>query len=146
MSDLKLPATIEIGPISYAVKEVGDLHTVDGDNHKRWLHGHIRYAEAEIRIADDQADDVKVATLWHEALHGLLNNAGIDEHPESIVIALGYGLVRLLRDNPGLIAVTCPHPPAPSPMRAHECAQEMRAHKCAIEGETNTTDKRVSRG
>jgi predicted heme/steroid binding protein len=98
--------SVKIGPVNYTVREMNDLHTVNDDGKKLELHGHILWSEAEIRVANDQVDDVKVATIWHEAVHGLLHNAGQDDHPESMVIALGYGLVQLIRDNPQLIELT----------------------------------------
>lgn len=101
-----LPAQVQIGPISYTVKEVDDLHTTDADGKKKWLHGHIVYDDAKINVANDQCDDMKVATIWHEILHGMLDQAGIDDHPEALIRMLGYGLVRLLRDNPDLVQAT----------------------------------------
>lgn len=102
----KLPEKVQIGAIAYAVKEIEDLHTLDADGKKKWLHGHIVYADATIKVADDQSEDMKVATVWHEVLHGLLEQAGIDEHPEGLIRMLGYAMVRLIRDNPGLVSAT----------------------------------------
>jgi hypothetical protein len=103
---VSLPESIQIGPVAYAVRERDDLHTVDGDGKKAWLNGQILYSEAEIRVAADQADVRKVITLWHEALHGILDQAGLDKHDEQAIIALGFGLVQLVRDNPALVALT----------------------------------------
>lgn len=100
-----------IGPVTYRVKELDDLHSVDDDGKKKWLHGHIVYADGEIRVANDQAADRKVITVWHEAMHGILDNAGFTEHPEAAIIALGFGLVQLIRDNPQLVAMTQETPP-----------------------------------
>lgn len=97
---------IRIGAIDYKVTEREDLHYVNDDGKKCALHGDIRWGAAEIRVATEQNEQVKIATLWHEAVHGILNNAGIDDHPEQIVMALGYGLVQLVRDNPELIKLT----------------------------------------
>lgn len=101
----KLPDKVQIGPIPYSVKEVDDLHDVNSEGKKLWLHGQIKWASATIEVERGQTDDVKVTTLMHEAVHGILNNAGQDDHPEAMVIALGYGLVQLLRDNPALVQV-----------------------------------------
>jgi hypothetical protein len=98
--------SLQIGPINYTVKQIDDLHNVVDNNRKQWLHGQILHAEAVIQVSNDQAADVKICTLWHEAIHGILNAAGIDDHPEQTVVALGYGIVRLIRDNPALIAMT----------------------------------------
>lgn len=76
-----LPKTIKIGCIGYKVREMEDLHKVDGEGVKHWLHGHILFADSELRIGSDQSDDVKLVTLWHEILHGILNNAGQGEPP-----------------------------------------------------------------
>jgi hypothetical protein len=97
--------SIKIGPVTYAVTEVEDLHTHDDDGKRQWLHGEIRWANADIRVCAHQAHDRVVTTLWHEAVHGILEAAG-QEHDESAVTALGFGLVQLVRDNPALIALT----------------------------------------
>ncbi len=102
----KLPEQVQIGPVSYAVKEVDDLHTTDEDGKKKWLHGHIVYADATIKVAGDQSEDMKITTIWHELLHGLMDQAGVDDHPEALIRMLGYGLVRLIRDNPALVQAT----------------------------------------
>jgi len=97
---------LKIGPVNYQVQEVNDLHDTTEDGKKRWLHGHIRYADSVIDIGADQSGDRKVITIWHEAIHGILDNAGHDGHPEALVIALGFGLVQLIRDNPALVQLT----------------------------------------
>lgn len=97
---------IQIGPVRYAVREKDDLHTVDGEGKKEWLNGHVVYSDAEIRVNHEMARDVKVACLWHEAIHALLYNAGQDGVPEAAVRALGYGIVQLIRDNPELMRMT----------------------------------------
>lgn len=103
---MKLPKTIQIGCVTYTVKQLDDLHKVDTDGVKKWLHGHILLADAEIRVANDQSDDIKLVTVWHEILHGILNNAGQDEQPEALMEALSFGLVKLIQDNPKLIKAT----------------------------------------
>lgn len=101
---------IRIGCVGYAVKETEDLHSVDTAGVKQWLHGHILLADAIIKIASDQADDIKLVTLWHEILHGILNNAGQKQQPEGFIEALSFGLIQLIRDNPELITLTLPMP------------------------------------
>ena len=98
--------TLKIGPMRYDVTEKQDLHTVDEQGVKRFLHGHIVYDALEIRVNADQAAERKIVTLWHEAIHGLCANAGIDDEDEQVVIALGFGLVQLVRDNPELVRLT----------------------------------------
>lgn len=98
--------SIKIGAIDYAVIEKEDLYFVDDGGKRCGLHGDIQWANAQIRVASDQTEQVKVAVLWHEAVHGILNNAGMNDHPEALVQALGYGLVQLVRDNPELVRLT----------------------------------------
>lgn len=95
--------SIRIGPIPYSVSEVSDLHRLDDEGRKQWLHGHIDHADAVIQVCRDQSPEVKAATLLHESIHGILNQAGMSVHDEAIVISLGYGLLALIRDNPALI-------------------------------------------
>jgi hypothetical protein len=97
---------LKIGAINYAVTTVGDLHTTDVDGRKCLLNGHILHSEAQIKVDAVLSEDMKIATLWHEALHGILAVAGHDNEPESLIIPLGYGLVALLRDNPELVKLT----------------------------------------
>lgn len=99
-------ATVKIGPIVYQVKEKDDLHRVDGDGRKQWLHGHVVYDDAEIRVASDQDEQVKITVIWHESLHAMLYAAGQDDGAENLVRALGYSLVQFVRDNPELIRLT----------------------------------------
>lgn len=95
--------SVKIGAVHYSVAEIKDLHRLDGDGRKQWLHGQIIHADASIKIEDDQALMVKRATLLHEIMHGILHRAGFEEHPETAIIALGYGLLEVLRDNPALV-------------------------------------------
>lgn len=103
---MTLPASIKIGPINYAVSEEKDLHDVDGNYKKSWLNGIILNSSARVKVNAEMAYDVKVATLWHEVVHGILNNDGRTDDNEEHVIALGYGLMQVIRDNPELIRYT----------------------------------------
>lgn len=107
---MKLPTTIRIGPIVYDVSEKPRLIGADNQGGSVWLNGNIKYSESKVLIEAELGNDMKIAALWHEALHGVLYHAGQGEHPESIIIALGYGLVQLIRENPELIALTLGKP------------------------------------
>lgn len=89
-----LPEVIRIGGTDYKVKEIRDLR--DGNT---GLNGHILYNDCEIRIEEDMSDHIKLVTAWHEVVHGILEHAGISDHKEAMVVALGYGIVQVLRDN-----------------------------------------------
>ena len=90
----KLPEVIRIGGIDYSVKPIENLR--EGNTN---LNGHILYNDCEIRIEDDMNDSIKWVTIWHETIHGLLEHAGMGNHDENLVIALGYGITQALRDN-----------------------------------------------
>lgn len=64
---------VKIGAMTYRVREVSDLHHLDDAGRKQWLFGQI------------------------------LHRADFEEHPETAIIALGYGLLEVLLDNPALV-------------------------------------------
>jgi len=91
--------TVKIGPIAYALVEVGDLHSGGVE-----LDGQVRHCLSEIRIERDQEEQSKTQTLWHEIVHIILNQAGRreDSKNEDLVEALAYGLMGVIQDNPWL--------------------------------------------
>lgn len=91
---------IKIGSTTYLVIDREDLH----DNHKT-LYGWIRHDTSEILIEKDVGPQKRYIVLWHEIVHGILHNAGIEDHEERMVLALGHGIVQVLRDNPDLLAL-----------------------------------------
>lgn len=91
---------IKIGGTTYPVIDRDDLH----DNHKP-LYGWIKFNTMEILISTELGPQARYTVLWHEIVHGILNHAGLDEHDERMVMALGYGIVQVLRDNPELLAL-----------------------------------------
>jgi hypothetical protein len=95
--------TIKVGPVTYEIKEVPRLIGSGSDGKRAWLNGDVDFQACVIRIEQDAAAQIKAETLWHEAVHAILAQAGYEDHPESMVVALGYGLVQLVRDNPELI-------------------------------------------
>lgn len=97
---------VKIGPISFSTKKIDDLHTCNDDGKKVYLNGHILYSSAEIRLSGELTGDLQRVTMWHEIVHGILEQAGVDDHPETIIRLLGFGLVQIIRDNPELIQWT----------------------------------------
>ncbi len=89
---------IKIGAIDYPVIDQDDLH----DNHKQ-LYGWIKFNTMEILLSTELGPQARYAVLWHEIVHGVLNAAGIDDDNERLVLAMGHGIVQVLRDNPALI-------------------------------------------
>lgn len=89
---------VTVGPITYEVKEVDEIR--DGS---AVFDGMIYYNEARIEIAKELDPQFKRVVVMHEVAHALLKHAGQASSDEKLVTALGYALVDLIRQNPGLI-------------------------------------------
>lgn len=100
--------SLKIGPIVYEIKRVAGLHSNNSEDKRVFLLGQIDYSAAVIELKDGMADKITPYVLMHEAIHGILYSAGHPDHDESIVIALEYGIVGLLRDNPEFMKLICP--------------------------------------
>lgn len=99
---------IKIGPMTYAVVEMKNEHMVGPNSEGKaiYLNGDIGYSELLIRVNANNVPDIKLATMWHEALHGILYQSGHRDHSEAHIEALTYGLISFIRDNPELIEKT----------------------------------------
>lgn len=119
MRQHNLPTEITIGPICYAVKVVARLveteqsvtfvsptdNTSDAVLAKAEVEvigGEIDDATCEIHLCEGMAHQRRVVVLMHEVIHGILSNAGLDDHDEQMVEALAVGLVDVLQRNPEL--------------------------------------------
>jgi hypothetical protein len=112
----KPPDTIRIGPIIYRVELVDDLR--DPDDPEKELEGLIEYSKEKISIVPGLSDNVGIALLLHESLHGMFYQAGQINHKESHVLALGYALIDFMRDNPEIVkAIMGPTKMTPSMAR-----------------------------
>ena len=97
-------SSIRIGPFDYAVDIVEDLKDDDGTR----LYGEIIYSTRRIRIKPDQEKDQRLATLWHETLHAILEHAGMKYRKrERLVKVLANGVAQVLRDNPDIRGADC---------------------------------------
>ncbi len=96
-------ARLKIGPIPYTVAEVQKLIGNDHNGQSTWLNGRVRYEKALIELEADLPPDVKIVAILHESMHAILEQAGIENESEPLIIALGYGMLALLRDNPELV-------------------------------------------
>lgn len=106
--------TLKIGVAEYTIKSIENLHDSDPEGKWRWLYGKVSHDVQVIKVDSSNHHDNQVITLWHEALHGVLHQAGVadDEHPESIIVAISHGIVQMLRDNPELVSFTLSEPQA----------------------------------
>jgi hypothetical protein len=89
--------TVKIGPHTYRVVEIERLQ--DRGNY-RSLCGQIDFRNLTIEIEKGLVGTYKRQTLFHEIIHGVLENAGIrGDHDEQVVDAIATGIVQVLQDN-----------------------------------------------
>lgn len=94
---------IQIGPLTYTVVEVEELANGTSE-----LYGDINYGRCRIRIAAESDGQMKLVTLWHEILHGILTGSAQTDHNEAHIDALAHGIIQVLCDNPELREPTWP--------------------------------------
>lgn len=97
-----MKSSLLVGAIHYTLIEEKDLCDYRPDGTRVGLNGHIRYNECQIKVDSDLHPQIKEITIWHEVLHGILENAGFfqEQTHERIIDALAHGIVQVLRDNP----------------------------------------------
>lgn len=95
MSREKKPGmeSVKIGGLTYTVKKVSDLQGKEGD----W--GHIQYKTQEITLDDSLKEQLEDQTLIHEITHGILVEAGYNDHEEEQADRIGKILYQVLTDN-----------------------------------------------
>lgn len=89
--------TVKLGPHTYNIVEVDNLRGDDGTK----LDGQIEYHKLTIEIDSDTVSTYKRCVLWHELIHGMLDNAGIDSdmHDETTIDIIASGVMQVLQDN-----------------------------------------------
>lgn len=97
MNDTIRPSKLRIGGINYKIAYQPNIKSEDG----KLLYGDICYETSTIRINEDHSGPVQLATLLHEAIHGILNHAAITDHDERTVEIVANGMNQVLMDNPG---------------------------------------------
>lgn len=90
--------TLWIGPFEYEIRLVPQLTGDDGARCK----GLESHEDTRIELDTDQSAQSMWATLWHEAIHAILDHAGFEaaEHHERTINAVSHGICQILRDNP----------------------------------------------
>ena len=86
--------TVKIGPQIFDITVTEDLR--DGDLK---LDGLISYHKSSIVLDADLNEFAEIQVLWHEIVHGILNNAGIKDVKEETIDALATGILGVLQDN-----------------------------------------------
>lgn len=93
----RLPKKLRVGAYLYQVKEMQRVA-----DEQRF--GQIVMTEDVIELHPNLSPTRQKTTLLHEAIHSIMEQAGIPEHDEQIINILSSGFVRLLDDNPGVFA------------------------------------------
>lgn len=94
---------IKVGPVRYKVEYVHGLMGSGDGGEAVGLLGCHDYFNKVIQVDATMPKRHLPITLLHEAIHGILSQAGQIEHPEGLVRAMAFGLATLIQDNPDLI-------------------------------------------
>lgn len=98
---MKIPDTIRIGGVEYAVKIVDHLN-----NGTSMAYGHISFEDSIIELSGTigTGHQKRCMTLWHEIIHGIVEHANMDianSSEEAIVDTIAKGVYQVLQDNCG---------------------------------------------
>lgn len=108
MSDSLLPdLTVRIGVLDYQIRLVDQLRSDDD----RKLLGEIDYAAGTIRLDSAMRPAFRAVVLWHEIVHGIVEQTGL-EQSEGLANAIAHGVLQVLRDNPWIAPLTVGDLPA----------------------------------
>ena len=94
---MKIPESVRIAGVEYEVRYVPHLN-----NGTNLAYGHIDFENSVIDLsATIGTEHQKMCkTLWHEILHGIVENNGMKiENEEEIVDMFAKGIYQVLQDN-----------------------------------------------
>lgn len=96
---MKIPDSVRISGVEYAIVTKPNLR-----DSSRLLCGRIDYNTATIYLSetDCQSDEFRCVVLWHEIIHGILEDRGVqldEDVEESVCEALSRGIYQVLQDN-----------------------------------------------
>jgi hypothetical protein len=90
-----LPKSVKIGPLVYDMREEARLTAMG-------LYGQLVRTESAIELLPDLPPGMQEITIWHEIVHEILEQIGV-KGEETVINRLAYGIVGVLKDNPGLV-------------------------------------------
>lgn len=94
---MKIPKSIRIAGVEYTVDLIPNLN-----NGTNMAYGHIDYDNSCIELSDSRGVEhqKRCVTLWHEILHGIRENNGMDiKNEEAVVDMFAKGIYQVLQDN-----------------------------------------------
>ena len=94
---MKIPNSMRIAGVEYEVVIIPHLM-----NGATAAYGHIDYENSRIELSDTFGTEhqKRCQTLWHEILHGIVENNGMHvENEEDVVDMFAKGIYQVLQDN-----------------------------------------------
>jgi hypothetical protein len=94
---MKIPESIRIAGVEYKVVLVPHLNTG-----VHMAYGHIDFENSVISLSDTVGTEhqKRCRILWHEILHGIRENNGMEiENEEAVVDMFAKGIYQVLQDN-----------------------------------------------
>lgn len=92
------------GFIYDVIETTDDISPTEQENPN--LIGLVDYASLKIYVRKDSAPQMRVSTIWHEAVHAWLEQSGVINQDESFVETMGFCIASLIANNPELVART----------------------------------------
>ena len=86
---------IKVGPVTYTVNW---MHRPRFQG--KFVPGVIDYFKQRIETYVGLPPTIEWINLWHETIHAILKNAGVQDHDEDLINALAHGICLVLKDNP----------------------------------------------
>lgn len=94
---------IRIGAFDYELVYFEDEISAEEEDGVYKEFGNINFEKLTIRVWKGVHPQMTPQVILHEIVHGILYNAGYQEHSEELINAITHGLISLSRDNPSLI-------------------------------------------
>lgn len=92
---MNIPNKVRIQGLEYSVEQIYGLS--DG---AKVLTGEIWHMMLRIRLQSEQAPQRAAVTLWHEILHAVIEQNGLElEDEEHVVDTLAFAVYQILEDN-----------------------------------------------
>ena len=94
---MKIPNSVRIAGVEYEVVTIPNLM-----NGATAAYGHIDYENSRIELSDTFGTEhqKRCQILWHEILHGIRENNGMEiENEEAVVDMFAKGIYQVLQDN-----------------------------------------------
>lgn len=94
---MKIPESVRIAGVEFEVKYVPNLN-----NGTNLAYGYIDYDNTTISLSSTNGTEHqrRCQILWHEILHGIRENSGMEiENEEAVVDMFARGIYQVLQDN-----------------------------------------------